>query len=167
MSRARCAGALDRLIAHLGPDALVLGIVLLGGCAPAPPGTVVSVHDGDTVSVRREHDTVRVRLACVDAPERGQPFATRARRELEALVLGRQVRLDVIDRDRYGRLVARLVDGTTDINLAMVERGLAWHYRHHCPDDTVLARAEAEARRARRGLWHDRDPLPPWQFRRR
>jgi len=139
----------------------------LAGCAPAAPGTVVAVHDGDTVSVRRDGETVRVRLACIDAPERGQAFASRARRELAALVLERPVRLEVVDRDRYGRLVARVLAGEDDVNLAMVARGLAWHYRHHCPSDLALAAAEEEARRARRGLWQDRDPVPPWQWRRR
>jgi endonuclease YncB( thermonuclease family) len=128
---------------------------------------VVAVHDGDTVSVRREHDTVRVRLACIDAPEQGQAFGTRAKRELAELVLNRPVRLDVIDRDRYGRLVARLWANDVDVSLAMVKRGMAWHYRHHCPDEHALAAAESDARQAKRGLWQERDRVPPWQWRRR
>lgn len=163
----RTAGQAVRYPSGTWPRWFVVAVAAIAACAPPPPGTVVAVHDGDTISVRRNHATVRVRLACIDAPERGQPFGTRAKKELQALVLNRQVHLDVVEHDRYGRTVARLFTGTTDINLAMVKRGLAWHYRHHCPDDLELAAAEVFAREHRHGLWRDRDPIPPWEWRRR
>jgi len=163
----RIAGRAIRHLSATWRRYCVVAVAALAACAPTPPGTVVRIHDGDTVSVRREHDTVRVRLACIDAPERGQPFGNRAKKELQALVLNRPVRLDVVDHDRYGRIVARLFAGTTDINLAMVKRGMAWHYRHHCADDLELAAAEVFAREHRHGLWQDRDPIPPWEWRRR
>jgi micrococcal nuclease len=129
-------------------------------------GKVVAVHDGDTVTVLRGGEQVKLRLACIDAPERGQAFGSRSRDLLAELVMGRAVTLEVIDRDQYGRTVARLhVDGN-DVNLAMVRAGLAWHYRYHCPDDAALAAAEAEAREARRGLWADAHPEAPWEWRR-
>lgn len=128
-------------------------------------GTVVAVHDGDTVTVLRGGEQVKVRLACIDAPERGQAFGSRSRERLAEL-MRKAVTLEVIDRDQYGRTVARLRCAGTDVNLEMVRAGLAWHYRYHCPNDTALAAAEAEARAARRGLWADAHPEAPWEWRR-
>ena len=129
-------------------------------------GQVVAVHDGDTVTVLRGAEQVKVRLACIDAPERGQAFGSRSRQRLAELVMRRAVTAVVIDRDDYGRAVARLTCDGADVNLAMVRAGLAWHYRYHCPGDTALAAAETEARRARRGLWTDARPEAPWDWRR-
>ena len=160
LEAARCA-VLGFMILGRRSSGVALAVALAAACGPPIPGTVVAVHDGDTVSVRREHDTLRVRLACIDAPEQGQAFGTRAKESWLKSALNRQVRLDVIDRDRYGRLVARLWADDLDVSLAMVERGMAWHYRHHCPDDHALAAAESDARQAKRGLWQERDRIRP------
>jgi len=147
--------------------ALALALALAVACSAAPAGVeVVAVHDGDTVTVLDGREQVRVRLACIDAPEQGQAFGSRARQALAARVMRRHVALAVIDRDDYGRTVARVLLDGEDVNLAMVRAGLAWHYRYHCPDDRALAAAEAEARAERRGLWADARPLPPWDWRR-
>jgi endonuclease YncB( thermonuclease family) len=153
---------------------LALAALLFASAAacgpPAEPvitGTVVAIHDGDTLSVLAAGRTVRVRLACIDAPEQGQAFGTRARQQLAEEAMRRTVRVEVVDHDSYGRAVGRVwVDGRL-VNLELVRAGLAWHYTYHCPGDRALAAAEQEARAARRGLWAERDPLPPWQWRRR
>lgn len=126
---------------------------------------VVSVHDGDTVRAldpdKREH---RVRLHGIDAPEVGQAFGTKSRDGLRTLVMGKVVTVDHRGEDRYGRTLARLeVDGR-DVNREMVAAGLAWHYVRYS-DDASLAAAEVEARAAHRGLWADREPVPPWEWR--
>ena len=152
-----------RLVAALAAPLLVAALACSAGGDLAE---VITVHDGDTVTVLRGREQTRVRLACIDAPEQGQAFGTRARQHLRELVLRRRVAVVAIDRDDYGRTVARLLLDGEDVNLAMVRAGLAWHYRHHCPGDAALAAAEAEARAARRGLWTDAQPLPPWTWRR-
>ena len=142
-------------------------LLLAAACGAAPATIeVVAVHDGDTVTVLQGREQVRVRLACIDAPERGQAFGSRARQALSDRLMRRNVTLTVIDRDDYGRTVARVLLDGEDVNLAMVRAGLAWHYRYHCPDDRTLAEAEAEARRERRGLWADAQPQAPWEWRR-
>jgi micrococcal nuclease len=50
------------------------------------------------------------------------------------------------------------------VNRQMVAEGLAWHYTRYS-DDATLADAEGEARAAARGLWRDREPVPPWEWR--
>ena len=152
-----------RLAVWAGAAALLLA----AACAAAPATVeVVTVHDGDTVTVLKGREQIRVRLACIDAPERGQAFGARARQKLSDLVMRKHVTLTVIDRDDYGRTVARILHDGEDVNLAMVRAGLAWHYRYHCPDDRALAEAEVEARRERRGLWADARPEAPWEWRR-
>lgn len=69
------------------------------------------------------------------------------------------------DVDRYGRTVARIYVGGTDLNFELVKAGLAWFYRQYSHDSQIAA-AENAARRARVGLWSDPFPVPPWSFRR-
>jgi micrococcal nuclease len=135
---------------------------------PEPPAAVwrvVSVHDGDTLRAIDEGKAEqRIRLAGIDAPERGQPFGNVARERLAALTQGQAVKVHVEDRDRYGRTVARLEVGGLDVCRQLVADGLAWHYTRYS-DDADLAAVEREARAAARGLWHDPAPVAPWDWR--
>jgi endonuclease YncB( thermonuclease family) len=128
-------------------------------------GRVVSVADGDTITVLDETKTqVKVRLDAIDAPETGQPFGQASKKALSDMVFGRDVVVYRKKLDRWGRTVGHvLVDGV-DTNLVMLEAGMAWHYKAY-DKNKRLAEAENEARTARRGLWQDRDPVPPWEWR--
>jgi endonuclease YncB( thermonuclease family) len=143
--------------------------LVLGACPPAPrveaAVTVVHVQDGDSLIVSRGGEEVTVRLEGIDAPERYQPFSNVARQHLTSLAEGREVTLEEVETDRYGRIVARVRLGERDLSEEMVRAGLAWHYTFHSSDRT-LARLEREAREAGRGLWRDREPVPPWDWRR-
>ena len=135
-------------------------------------GTVVRVSDGDTLTVldarRLQH---KVRLAGIDAPEKGQAFGRRSKQSLSECAFGRKVIVAGHKLDRYGRLVGKVQTDGADCNLVQVQRGLAWHYkqyeREQLPQDrTAYARAEDEAREHRVGLWHEPGPVAPWDFRR-
>jgi endonuclease YncB( thermonuclease family) len=160
----------------------VLAFVLLSGslaglaggaCRAADPdggfeeARVVAIHDGDTLSVRTGGETFRVRLAQIDAPERGQPWGRRAREALARLAAGRSARLVVVDRDDYGRSVADLYVGEDFVNEALVRSGDAWAYPRYLRSPRILE-AEDEARRAGRGLWRlpSGEREPPWEWRR-
>ena len=129
-------------------------------------GKVVAVHDGDTISVMRSGRAERVRLDGIDSPERGQEYSKQAKLFLSEMIFGRIVAVEARDRDRYGRTVGRVVLDGRDAGLELVKAGLAWHFTHYSADP-LLARAEREARAARRGLWTQPNPLPPWEFRHR
>lgn len=109
---------------------------------------------------------VRVRLNGVDAPEQHQAFGTAAKRFTSKTVFGKVVTVSPTDTDQYGRTVGdvRMPDGRS-LNEELVAAGLAWWYRRYAPRNARLQALEAEARRERRGLWADRDPVPPWEFR--
>ena len=129
-------------------------------------GKVVGISDGDTISVLREGKAVKVRLHGVDTPEKAQAFGTQARKFTGDMVFQQTVTVIVHDTDRYGRLVGEVLlpDGRS-LNQELVKAGMAWWYRQYAPNDTTLAQLEAEARTAKRGLWADANPVPPWEWR--
>ena len=126
---------------------------------------VSRVADGDTITVVHGGDTTRIRLDGIDTPEMDQAFGVQARTFTLSRVSGRQVIVTVHDVDRYGRFVARVQIDGVDLSVVLVSEGLAWHYTRYS-DDAVLARAEAEARAKKIGLWSQRSPVPPWEYRR-
>jgi len=109
---------------------------------------------------------VKIRLYGVDAPEKAQAFGTQARKLTGDLVFQRDVTVVVRATDRYDRLEGEVLlpDGRS-LGHELVRAGLAWWYRQYAPHDTTLAQLEAEARTAKRGLWADVRPVPPWQWR--
>lgn len=131
---------------------------------------VIGISDGDTLKVRCEQQleqpaqTFTLRLAEIDAPEKGQAFGTRSRANLALLCFGQMATVSMKERDRYGRSVARVTCGSTDANEAQVEAGMAWAYTKYLTDPAILRR-EVEARAAGRGLWSDVAPVPPWTWR--
>jgi endonuclease YncB( thermonuclease family) len=129
-------------------------------------GKVVKSADGDTLTVL-DADKVqhKIRLGGIDAPEKGQPFGTKAREALGDKVFGKAVRVEVIDVDRYQREVGRIFLGDRFVNMEMVRDSFAWRYVTYDRPGEFTA-AEAEAREHRRGLWADPTPVPPWEWRR-
>lgn len=150
--------------------ALLYSVLLCTGCADtssdAAFARVVNIADGDTFTMLEPGNTqVKVRLFGIDSPERAQPFGTAARRHLGQLLEGHGVRIDVRDRDRYGRSVAiAFRDDGLNINEAMLRDGFAWHYKQY-DKNAAWSRLEADARTYRVGLWADEHPTPPWLWR--
>ena len=129
-------------------------------------GKVVGVTDGDTIKVMRDGRSVTIRLHGIDAPERSQSFGSTAKRFVSDACFGQQVTVIEHDTNRYGRVVAeiRLLDGS-NLNHAVVESGLAWWHRKYAAKDSRLEAAEKQAKAARRGLWSQFNPSPPWEYR--
>lgn len=152
----------------------LLGLLLIFGISAAPAETLRGkcsyVQDGDSLKFVQNgrSEEVRVRLYGVDAPEKNQEFAAQSRKKLEKLVRGKNIRLEVIDKDKYGRYVAKVYVGKVYVNLEMLKAGLAWHYDYYADaaQDASLAKAETEARKARLGLWRDEQAKNPREHRR-
>ena len=127
-------------------------------------GKVVAISDGDTLTILDEAKTQhKIRLAGIDAPEKGQTFGTKARENLAAKVFGQNVRVDVIDVDRYHREVGRIFLGERFINMEMVTDGFAWRYMQYDKPGEFIGSGD-DAREHRRGLWADPNPMPPWEW---
>ena len=131
-------------------------------------GKVVHVADGDTLTVLdNEKVQHKIRLHGIDAPEKGQAFGTKAKEALAEKVHEKTVRVVWKEKDRYGRIVGDVHLGDRNINVEMVHDGFAWWYRTYAPKSKALEQAEAEAKKEKRGLWRDKDPEPPWEFRKK
>ena len=134
------------------------------------PCKVVKVSDGDTVHVL-DQSTVKhkIRLGGIDAPERKQAFGKKSSKNLARHIAGELVDVEYKKRDRYGRIIGKIIKGGQDINLLQVKQGYAWHYKRFQKDQSEIDRilyssAETEARAKTIGLWAY-PAIPPWEFR--
>jgi len=89
-------------------------------------GKVVSIADGDTLTLLIDNIQYRIRLAEIDTPEKRQPYGTKARQALSTLVFNKEIEVDVQTTDRYGRSVARVYVGDVDVCAELVRQGVAW-----------------------------------------
>lgn len=143
----------------------------LWAAAEQVTGRVVGVTDGDTIKLLTPESTqLVIRIGGIDAPERGQPFGTVAKKRLSELAFQRDAVAKCPKTDRYGRLVCTVLVDQKDVGLKMVNDGLAWHFKRYEREQPVVeaeiyAGAEEEARRHRKGLWRDREPIAPWDWR--
>ena len=150
---------------------LLLALPFAASSAATLTGRTVRVTDGDTIVILSEGKVQhKIRLQGIDAPERGQAYGTKSKEHLSDAVAGKFVVVEYDKRDRYGRIVGKVLLSNEDINLRQIEAGLAWHYKKYQDEQTTSDRlkysdAELEARRVRRGLWADNNPVPPWEYR--
>ena len=129
-------------------------------------GKVTRVVDGDTVAFKVHNGPIeKVRLADIDTPERDQPWGTEATTALRKWSLSKPARLEVVDTDRYGRLVATLWVKDVSINRELVREGHAWVYRKYLRD-TSLIKLEAKAKLIKSGLWSASRAIKPSDWRR-
>jgi endonuclease YncB( thermonuclease family) len=138
--------------------------------APTHAASVLSIGDGDTITVTEGSRRIKVRLACIDAPETSQsPHGMEARRALQGLLtIGSQVTLKTKATDRYGRSVAEVLKGSTNINQSLVGSGNAfvyWQYISGC-DRQTYSRLENDARLKGAGVWGVPGGIQrPWDYR--
>ncbi len=126
-------------------------------------GDSMIVKTGKTGNIKRE-----LRLAGIDCPEYKQPYGRKALQFVIELAKKKTVTVIPVEKDKYGRWVSwvRLPDGKL-LNHEILKAGLAWWFKRYYPDDKKLARLEQDARKAKRGLWEQEKPVPPWDWRRK
>jgi len=150
---------------------LLLALGSFAAWADVLEGRVIGVADGDTITLLdSNHQQHRIRIGGIDAPEKGQPFGTRSKMNLSNLAFGRDARADCYKVDRYRRDVCTIYVHGKDVGLAQIEAGLAWWYRkyaheQHPRDRVAYESAEDRAAADRVGLWQDKHPVPPWEWR--
>ena len=135
-------------------------------------GRITDIVDGDTLNVllQEAKQQIRVRIAFIDAPEKGQAFGQRAKAAMSELVFNKDVELLPHSIDCHWRLVAQvLVDGQ-DAGLELLKQGLCWVYEKYVPEASADIQnryrdAQAAAESVKLGLWQDSDPVPPWKWR--
>lgn len=157
------------------PDArrLLVGIarlapllVIINASAAELSGQIVSIADGDTLTMLVERKQVKVRLADIDAPERKQRYGTRSRHSLAELCHKKGATVVNREKDRYGRTVGYVICAGVDANAEQVRRGMAWVFDRYAERGSPLYALQAEAKNAQRGLWGDSNAVAPWEWRR-
>lgn len=164
---------------HSGSLALLFSLGL-GACRAAHPSlsslspaqhltvraTVASVHDGDTLTVFVNETREKIRLHGIDCPETDQPWGQEATELTRQLADKKEVTVIEFGHDKYHRMIGQIVlaDGR-HLNQELVREGACWWYEKYAPDDTLLKQLEEEAKQAKRGVWSDSQPTPPWAWR--
>ena len=131
------------------------------------PATVIRVIDGDTVVVITEQKKkIRIRLIDIDAPELGQPFAKKSRQHLSSLIANKQVIIQESGKDTFNRKLATIFYCEDNINELMVKKGYAWAYRYNkIASNPEMVKFERQAKQKKLGLWQDKKPIEPWEYR--
>lgn len=128
-------------------------------------GKVISVIDGNTVEVTTgNNENYRIVLHGIDCPELGQEFGEEAKLHLENMILQREIVIEMKGKDRWGNYVAIVFVNDIDLRVDLLMRGLAW-----TPEKGALAALkdlESRARERNLGLWEQKNPTPPWVYRR-
>jgi len=134
-------------------------------------GKVVSVADGDTITVLDGNKTQhKIRLQGIDAPEKAQAFGHKSKQSLNQLVHSKMVTVEFEKKDKYGRTVGKVLLNGTDVCLEQIKLGMAWHYKQYQSEQSkedreIYAQAEQLAKLQAIGLWRDKNPMSPWDFR--
>lgn len=145
---------------------LILFILLFSIFTFCQTYKVIGIKDGDTVSILAEGTERTVRLAHIDCPEKKQPFGNNAKEATSKLCFGKMVTLIGDGKtDRNGRLIAELIllNGV-NVNKTLVKMGLAWHFKKYSKD-VSYAKLEIAARNKKVGLWKEKNPVSPWDWR--
>lgn len=128
-------------------------------------GKVVKVSDGDTVTILTSDKTQhKIRLNDIDAPEKKQAFGNKSKDNLAKYIAGKTVTVQYQKKDKYKRILGTIYYNNTDINLQQVKDGYAWVYKKYSNNSSYYE-AEKLAKRNKKGLWVDNNPIEPWEFR--
>jgi endonuclease YncB( thermonuclease family) len=128
---------------------------------------VVGIADGDNIIVlTASNKRIIIKLGGIDCPEIGQAFAQEALQFTSDHCLGKTVSYRIYGIDIYNRIIATVyLDDSRELNLEILKAGLAWHYKRYS-NRQDYADAQYYARAERLGLWVDKEPTPPWEWRR-
>lgn len=151
---------------------ILASLVVLISHADTLTGRVVGVSDGDTLTVLEEasNNQYKIRLAGIDSPEKRQAFGKYCKQSLSDMTYDQIVSVEWKKRDKYGRILGKVISGLSDVNLEQINRGCGWHYKKYqheqsLNDQNDYSKAEELARYHRIGLWSDSLPIPPWEWR--
>lgn len=134
---------------------------------------VISVGDGDTLTVvDQQNQKMKIRLASIDAPEYKQDFGQESRAYLNQLIYGKTVKVQNLGQDPYHRVLAKIWYQDKDVQLQLLEEGMAWHYAYFAKKQQTDAefkqyeQAQKQAKEKQVGLWQNPKAISPWDFKR-
>lgn len=149
-----------------GLTAMTVVVPTLSSEDPTITGNA-AVVDGDTIKL----GPLSIRIHGIDAPEQGQTCQQRNGRHWDCgsaataamaeLVKGQALECEPLDKDAYGRIIARCHAGDRDLGGEMAALGLAWAYREYSEDYSDV---EEMARSRGLGIWQG-TAQAPWEYR--
>jgi len=170
----------------------LLFVILFLSCASTPTskaairtvtGTITKITDGDTVHLTTPEQTkLKVRLYGIDAPETdkinnhtgriskpGQPYGEESMNALANKIMDKKVKVDILDIDKYRRMVGMIYLDNRNINLEMIREGYAEAFIEYLkePYKSEFLKVEREARTAKKGIWSLPAYERPRAFRKR
>jgi len=165
---------MNKIITYIAIFIILIGVGFWAKNKFFPPKNqcvVVKIYDGDTMTLQcpRTEEKTRVRMYCIDTPEMQQkPWGKKSRDVLREMVaLGETVRLEAMNKDRYGRVVGEVFYKKQSLNLAQVEAGQAAVYEGYCKNPEYKE-AETVAKKAKLGIWSKRGlHQAPWDWRKK
>jgi endonuclease YncB( thermonuclease family) len=146
-----------------------LALALLAGCPTLSwadfVARVVTVHEGDRLTIRHDGHNEMIHLKDIDCPELKQPYGKEAKQAIAAYVGNRDVVVQGLTRDKQGRVSAEvLLQDGRNVGRELLREGLAW-WQRAASGDASLEEVEQLARAAGKGLWADPNPVPPWEWK--
>jgi endonuclease YncB( thermonuclease family) len=128
-------------------------------------GKVVYIPDGDTIHIVMNGEKFKIRFYGIDCPESSQPYGLEAKEFLMKNIDKNDVRVEVLEKDRYGRLVGKVYSKGVNLNELMVEEGYAWWYEKYARKEKKLEILQNRAKKDKKGLWEQDNPQAPWEYR--
>ncbi|MCI5218837.1 MAG: hypothetical protein D3914_06520 [Candidatus Electrothrix sp. LOE2] len=128
---------------------------------------LLNVIDGDTIIISFLKRERKVRLYGIDSPELSQHYGDQAKEALSGLLSGNDLEITIYDKDKYGRDIGTVIANGSNINEILIRKGFAWVYNKYCRKSFCdgWRIIEQEAKKAKKGLWKNPDPKPPWEWR--
>lgn len=148
---------------------IILLFLLLSSCLNALElkGKVIAVTDGDTIKLlTQDKVTHKIRLLDIDAPEKKQAFGNKSKDNLAEYIAGKNVTVKYETVDKYKRILGTIYFNQLNINLQQIKDGYAWVYKKYS-NNQIYYKEEHEARRLKKGLWIENNPLAPWEYRKK
>ncbi len=131
---------------------------------------VLKVIDGDTIYIKSDSGRKKVRLRHIDAPEIRQPYGEEARMFLDNELNDKRIIVNSDYKDRYGRDIGDIFiyneNESIYINAKLIKSGNAWVYKTY-RKNMYLMNLENFAKDNKLGLWRDKSPIKPWEFRKK
>lgn len=136
----------------------------LSSVSAAAAPIITHFYDGDTVKIDDGQRQYKLRITDIDAPERNQRYGKQARRALMKLCKQADIQVTFTGIDKYQRELGYLSCNNTSVSESLIEQGYAW-FNVRYSSNWALQAVENEARQAKRGLWKQKNPMPPWEWR--
>jgi micrococcal nuclease len=148
--------------AHLMQNCNMIRLLFIYLSLSSCSGVVTKVKDGDTIVI---DNYMTIRIAEIDAPEKGQLFGYKSKDYLESIILGKKITYKEYTVDDYGRHICRIYLNDTNIGDKMVKEGYAWAYDYFAISNNII-KLQREARCNRVGMWQYQNNIKPSAYRR-